>query len=107
MKTKERVFLPERPADFGPQSAPLAAAKFFWDLICQADEAGIRLEVVRGLTVWEAAPGYAHQVAIDRIRSSIACTLASSSPCNCVNVAGVVTVFADGSLKRPDIAIYR
>jgi Uma2 family endonuclease len=106
MKIKERVYLPERPAEFGPSSAPLAPANSFWDLICQADDAGVRLEVVRGVPTWEAQPGFRHQMTVDRIRNSIVRASPSRPECDCRHVADVVTRFPDGSIKRPDIAIY-
>lgn len=39
--------------------------------LLRADELGIRLEIVRGLPLWEAQPVVRHQRAIDRIRSTI------------------------------------
>lgn len=71
----------------------------------KAEELGIRLEVVAGLAIWEAHPSYRHQKAVDRIRSSI--TLPSTSPaCTCVHVSDVYVQFPDGSLKRPDVAVF-
>lgn len=74
----------------------------------RADELGIRLEIVAGLPIWEPHPLYRHQKAIDRIRS----TIQRSAPdlhqtqCGCVHIADVYVSFPDGSLKRPDIAIF-
>ena len=74
----------------------------------RADELGIRLEIVAGLPIWEPHPLYRHQKAIDRIRS----TIQKSAPepqqtrCDCVHIADVYVSFSDGSLKRPDIAIF-
>lgn len=45
-------------------------AKLFAQLL-QADELGLRLEIVRGLPLWEAHPVLEHQCAIDRIRATI------------------------------------
>jgi Uma2 family endonuclease len=70
----------------------------------RAEELGIRLEVVRGLPIWEAAPALRHQRAVDRIRSSIRPREASA--CGCVHVADVYVQFPEGSLKRPDISIF-
>ena len=75
-----------------------------------ADELGIRLEIVRGLPIWEPSPLYKHQKAVDQIRATI--TSASTSPeleqdeCNCLHTAGVYVSFHDGSLKRPDISLF-
>jgi len=71
-------------------------------VILQADALGFRLELVRGLPLWEAQPVYRHQKQADRIRSSI---VKENSDCACEHVADVLFRFADGSLKRPDISI--
>src|SRR5690242_20744904 len=75
----------------------------------RADELGIRLEVVGGLPIWEPYPGYKHQKAIDRIRASIGAASSSglsAQPCGCIHTSDVYISFPDGSLKRPDIAIF-
>ena len=75
-----------------------------------ADELGIRLEIVGGLPIWEAHPTYKHQKTIDRIRATI--QKAPLSPeskdtgCACIHVSDVYISFSDGSLKRPDISIF-
>lgn len=70
----------------------------------RAEELGIRLEIVSGLPIWEAHPVWKHQKAIDRIRATI--TSRPGSPCGCVHASDVYVQFRDGSLKRPDIAIF-
>ncbi len=74
----------------------------------RADELGIRLEIVAGLPIWEPHPLYRHQKAIDRIRSTIQRN--GSDPhhiqCDWVHFSNVYVSFPDGSLKRPDIAIF-
>lgn len=78
--------------------------KFF-----KAEELGIKLEIVRGLPIWEPYPIYKHQKAIDRIRATIApidSAQSSGSSCSCVHVSDVYINFPDGSLKRPDISIF-
>lgn len=72
----------------------------------RAEELGIRLEIVRGLPIWEAAPVWKHQRAVDRIRATIKPPLAESTGCACIHAADVYVQFADGSLKRPDISIF-
>lgn len=69
-----------------------------------AEELGIRLEIVRGIPLWEAQPLYKHQKAVDRIRGSI--RLGCRQACACVHIADVYVNFPDGSLKRPDISIF-
>jgi hypothetical protein len=77
--------------------------------LLRANELGIRLEIVRGLPLWEAQPVVRHQRAIDRIRSTIhrpPSTDAHDSGCGCVHLADVYVRFPDGSLKRPDISLF-
>jgi Uma2 family endonuclease len=73
------------------------------ELIMQADLMNVRLEIVRGLPIWEASPVYSHQVHVDRIRESI--KRKTDNTCLCLHVADVLFRFPDNSLKRPDIAI--
>jgi hypothetical protein len=40
------------------------------DFFIQADNAGIRLEIINGFPTWEMLPNLTHQKAIDRIRDS-------------------------------------
>lgn len=76
----------------------------------RADELGIRLEIVGGLPIWEPYPVYKHQKAIDRIRATIEKASPPSEPkagaCACIHASDVYINFPDGSLKRPDIAIF-
>jgi hypothetical protein len=74
------------------------------ELLLQADAAGVRLEIVSGLPVWEAQPMYFHQLEVDRIRASIQ-TRDANIDCGCHHLGDVYFRFPDGSLKRPDIAI--
>jgi Uma2 family endonuclease len=70
-------------------------------LIADAYAVNVRLEIVRGVPVWEASPGLGHQLEIDRIRASIQPQLGT----NCIHVASVLFSFPDGSLTCPDIAV--
>ncbi len=76
----------------------------FW----QANELGVRLEMVGGLPLWETYPVLRHQKAIDRIRASIECNsdYLAEEGCACIHAADVYVSFPDGSLMRPDIAIF-
>jgi hypothetical protein len=77
--------------------------------LLRADDLGVRLEIVRGLPLWEAQPVVRHQRAIDRIRSTIRPTPPMGehgSNCGCVHLADVYVRFPDGSLKRPDISLF-
>ncbi len=73
------------------------------ELIMQADQMNIRLELIRGLPIWEASPIAEHQMEVDRIRQSIKAN--KNHNCNCFHLADVLFKFPEGSLKRPDIAI--
>ena len=73
----------------------------------QANEAGVRLEIVRGLTIWETQPVLAHQEAVGRILESIKPMDADSvNPCDCYRAMDVSIRFPDGSHKRPDLSIF-
>lgn len=72
--------------------------------LLQADELGVKLEIVNGLPIWEAQPVYRHQKAVDQIRAGI--EPMTPSACQCVHIADVYVGFPDGSLKRPDISIF-
>ena len=73
-------------------------------LLHAADALGMRLELVDGVVIAEAAPSLHHQRAIDRIRASI--RHAAGDAGACVHLADVQHRFPDGSLKRPDIAVH-
>src|SRR5690242_3478528 len=76
----------------------------------RADELGVRLELVGGLPIWEPYPVYKHQKAIDRIRSTIVPPRKTgrkkNGRCQCIHISDVYVAFPDGSLRRPDIAIF-
>jgi Uma2 family endonuclease len=67
-----------------------------------ADQLGIRLEVVNGLSIWEAQPLYKHQKAVERIAQAIR---QSGKACARVHAMDVYVQFPNG-LKRPDISIF-
>lgn len=71
-----------------------------------ADELGIKLEIVNGLTIWEGSPVYKHQKAIFRIQNSIQPSRERGSDCECYHASNVSLLFPDGSKKRPDVAIF-
>lgn len=73
------------------------------------EASGIKLEIVGGIPVWEALPSYRHQNHVFRIQSSIRSVTSSgavSIGCLCVHVSDIYVRFPDGSLKRPDIAVF-
>ena len=72
-----------------------------------ADEAGLRLEMVRGLATVEASPVFKHQKRIFEIQQTIRPMFqGDSAACACVHAADVQIRFPDGSRKRPDIAVF-
>ncbi len=71
----------------------------------QADLAGIKLEFVSGIPVWEAFPHYRHQKKTLDIQISLL-SGAKESGCACIPIADTAILFQDGSLKRPDIAVF-
>jgi Uma2 family endonuclease len=73
------------------------------EVIMRADRMNLRLEIVRGIPIWEASPVFAHQQEIDRIRSTIRAV--SGFSCHCIHISDAIFRFPDDSLKRPDIAI--
>ena len=64
-------------------------------------DGAVRLEITQGVPTWEAFPGSRHQRVIDRIRASI-----ESHGNAYAHLSDVLIRFPDGSLKRPDIAIF-
>jgi Uma2 family endonuclease len=70
-----------------------------------ASDAGIKLEYVNGLPVWEALPVYRHQKKTLDIQVSIL-KHSEGSGCACIPVADTTIIFPDGSYKRPDIAVF-
>jgi len=76
--------------------------------LLEADRAGVRLEIIGGLPVWEFHPVWRHQETIDHIRASITGATFShiTDGCHCIHVSDVYVRFPDGSLKRPDIAVF-
>jgi Uma2 family endonuclease len=77
------------------------------DIFQRADEAGIRLEIIGGLPVWEVHPNLTHQEAIDRIRQTITPSLGRDGQSyGCLHYADLHIKFPDGSDKRPDISIF-
>ena len=73
----------------------------------RADDAGIRVEIIGGLPVWEMLPNMRHQEAIDRIRQTFKVTVTPEGQhCACVHYSDLHIKFPDGSDKRPDVSIF-
>lgn len=76
------------------------------EMVANSHQAGVRLEIVGGLPVWEAMPLLIHQEAVDRIRASIRPGLQAASGCGCLHYHDVAIRFPECSQKRPDISIF-
>jgi hypothetical protein len=74
--------------------------------LIESDALGVRLEITRGLPTWEFHPVLEHQMQVDRIRASIKPDGDQPSGCGCLHFSDIYISFPDGSLKRPDIAIF-
>ena len=72
----------------------------------EADDNGVVLEMVLGQPFWEFQPNFDHQRRIGRAFKSIRPDPASDSGCGCVEAMDVGVVFPDGSIRRPDLAIF-
>jgi Uma2 family endonuclease len=80
---------------------------FEMDMLDEMIRAGaIRLEITNGIPTWEAFPNVRHQRIVDRIRATIKPSGEPASACECVHLPDIYVRFPDGSLKRPDIAIF-
>lgn len=69
-------------------------------------EGQIKLEVTGGIPTWRLLPNPRHQMIVDDIRASIHPVSNDSATCGCHHLADVSIRFLDGSIKRPDIAIF-
>jgi Uma2 family endonuclease len=76
------------------------------DFFLIADNAGVRLEIINGLPIWEALPNLTHQETIDRIRQTFIVSDKLNGDCSCLHYADLHIKFPDGSDKRPDISIF-
>ena len=75
----------------------------FSELIRAAEESNVRLEMIRGVAVWEASPVFLHQQEIKRIVGSI--KRLEGAGCACIDTQDTLFRFPDGSFKRPDVAL--
>lgn len=69
-------------------------------------EGAVKLEITGGIPTWELSPSSRHQRLLFRIQSSIKPIPGSETGCECAHLSDVYIRFPDGSLKRPDIAIF-
>ena len=76
----------------------------FEELVEMADDLGVKLEMTNGIPTWEAFPGPRHQKAVLRALFSFEKT--AGSDCGCFQLPDTYIKFPDGSIKRPDIAVF-
>ncbi len=72
----------------------------------EADEVGIRVEMVGGHPFWEFQPNYRHQKRIFGIEKTLRPDPEADTGCGCFHASDVGIRFPDGSLRRPDIAVF-
>ncbi|MBS1715238.1 MAG: Uma2 family endonuclease [Armatimonadetes bacterium] len=75
-------------------------------LLEDAEQLGIKLEIVGDTPTWEAFPMLRHQGLIYKIESSIRTSGGHDRGCGCFHYSDVFVQFADGSVKRPDISVF-
>jgi len=66
----------------------------------------VRLELIGRTPVWEFLPSPLHQITVDQLRSNLKPSPVGSGACACFSLADTYIRFGDGSLRRPDIAVY-
>jgi hypothetical protein len=74
-----------------------------------ADQVGVKLELASGVPFWEPHPSVRHQVELRRIMRSIEPRQERPEErqrCGCIELTDVYIRFPEGSLKRPDVAIF-
>jgi len=76
------------------------------EALIEADQSGYRLELANGLGIWEVQPSKRHVSKAKKIEQSIKPLPDSESGCGCISYQDLYIQFADGSLRRPDIAIF-
>ena len=74
--------------------------------LAEADERNIRIEIVNGIGLWHFQPALRHYEATTRIERSIRPDPKVGTDCRCFVAADVVIRFPDGSILRPDVAIF-
>ncbi len=75
--------------------------------LMQADQFGVKLEVVQGDYSWEFFPSPLHQGVVGDIERSLwRSGIANPSGCGCFTISDAYIQFPDGSLKRPDLMVF-
>ncbi|AIE84884.1 Uma2 family endonuclease [Fimbriimonas ginsengisoli] len=72
----------------------------------EADEDGVRLEMVSGQPFWEFQPNYDHQRRLLNIAKSVRPDPKAETGGGCFEAIDVGIRFPDDSLRRPDLSIF-
>ena len=88
----------------GPMGAP-SPLELMVQLM-NADEAGVKLEVVQGEFIWEFFPSPMHQGLVRDLDRSVRPIPGDDRGCDCFTLPDAYLQFPDGSVKRPDLMIY-
>ena len=88
----------------GPMGA--ASPEDLLNRLMQADEFGIKLEVVRGEYAWEFFPSPLHQGVVRDIDRSVRPLSGDDRGCGCFTLSDAYVRFPDGSFKRPDLMVF-
>ena len=72
----------------------------------EADENGVVLETIDGQPFWEFQPNFDHQDRIGHMWMSVRRDPDAGSDCGCFRAMDVGVVFPDGSIRRPDLAVF-
>lgn len=78
--------------------------EFMEALIHSADESLVKIEMTAGVPTWEAMATPRHQRILGEIFENVRRT--GESDCGCHRYLDTYIRFADGSFKRPDLALY-
>ena len=85
----------------------LVDPKDLLDRLMQADEFGVKLEMVEGEFTWEFFPSPLHQSVVNEIQYGLwQSRLGNRSGCACYTLPDAFIEFPDGSLKRPDLMVF-
>lgn len=85
---------------------PIASDGFLEALILSADASLVKIERQGDLTTWEAMATPRHQRILGEIFESVRRVGGSGGDCGCHKYLDTYIRFADGSFKRPDLALY-
>jgi Uma2 family endonuclease len=69
-------------------------------------DGAVKLEITGGIPTWEVSPSVRHQRMVYLIQTSIRLLPGGNEGCACAHLADIYIRFPDGSIKRPDIAIF-